>query len=179
MNWLKFTLWTYLVFVLHSAVAARLAVAGYPPHLVLAGLILMARRMTPRQGLLAAALWGILTDCLTNGRLGAGIVCFSLTRWVLQRCLGRRSSSLPLRLAVCSTTLIWANIVGMAVLRGLSDGQAFDLRELCVTAAGSAVYTGIIIAAAEFANRYARGDSGGDDAVAAPTVLNRWKMLTE
>ena len=179
MNWLKFTLWTYFVFALHSSVATRLTIAGYTPHLVLAGWMLMAQRMTPRHGLLAAVLWGLLTDCLTNGRLGAGIVCFTLSTWVLQRCLGRRDNSFLLRLTVLSAPLIWADIVGMAVLRGLSDGHSIDLRAQCVQAAGSAIYTGIIVSAAEFVIRYLRGNGTRDARLAVPTVSNRWKMLTD
>ena len=179
MNWLKFTLWTYLVFALHSGVASSLAVAGYAPQLVLAGLVLMTSRMAGRQGLLAAALWGLLADCLTEGRLGAGIVCFSLSTWLLQRCTGRSNSSVPWRIAVFSVPLIWADLVAMAVLRGLSDGRPIDLRGLCIHAAGSAVYTGMIIGAAEFAIRFVRGSSTEDAANASPTVSNKWKMLTD
>jgi len=172
MNWLKFTIWTYIVFVMHSSVATSLAIAGCGPHLV-------AQRMTPRQGLLAAALWGLLADCLTNGCLGAGVVGFSLSTWVLQRCLGRRNDGFLLRLVALSSPLIWADIVGMAVLRGLSDGHSVDLRAQCVQAAGSAAYTGILVAAAEFAIRYVRGNSAAAASLAVPTVSNRWKMLTE
>lgn len=179
MKWLKFILTTYSVFVLHSALATSLTVAGCAPHLVLAGWIFLAQRMTPRQGLLGAALWGLLADCLTNGRLGAGIVCFSLSTWILQRCLGRRNDRFLLRLAVLSAPLIWADIVGMAVLQGLVDGHSVELRAQCMQAAGSAAYTVIIVLAAEFANRSVRGNATTDANIAVPTVSNRWKMLTE
>ena len=139
----------------------------------------MTCRIAGRQGLLAAALWGLLADCLTDGRLGAGVVYFSLSTWVLKRFTGRRNSSVPWRVAVMSVPLIWAAIVGMAVLRGLSDGRPSDLRGLCVHAAGSAVYTGMVIAAAEFAIGFVRGSSTADAGIAAPTVSNKWKMLTE
>jgi rod shape-determining protein MreD len=179
MNWFKFTLWTYLVFVLHSSLAASLAIAGSAPQLVLAGWILVIRRMPPRQGLLAAALWGLLADCQTNGRLGAGIVCLSISTWILQRCLGRRNDNSLLTLVVLSSPLIWADIVGMAVLRGLSDGHSVNMRAQCIQAAGSAIYTGIIVVAAEIASRYVRGNAEGDAAIGVPAVLNRWKMLTD
>ena len=123
MNWLKFTIWTYLVFAVHSVVASSLAVAGYAPHLVLAGLILMTSRMAGRQGLLAAGLWGLLADCLTEGRLGAGIVCFSLSTWLLQRCTGRRISSVPWRIAVFSVPLIGADIVAELRAAGFLVGR--------------------------------------------------------
>lgn len=179
MTWLKFTFSTYIIFVLHSAAAASLAVAGFAPNFVLAGLILMACRLAGRQGLLAAALWGLLADCMTSGRLGAGIICFSLSTWVLQRCTERGNSSLPWRLAVLSVPLLWADIVGMDLLRGLSDGRPVDLQGLCLPAAGSAVYTAIVVAVTEFSIRIVRGKRTEDAAIAVPIVSNKWKMLTE
>src|SRR5947207_10947643 len=100
MTWLKITLWTYLVFGLHLSLTVSLAVAGFAPHLVLAGSVLLTCRTTARQGLLLGALWGLLADCLPDGRMGAGIICFSLSTWALQRCTWQSHSTVPLSLAV-------------------------------------------------------------------------------
>jgi rod shape-determining protein MreD len=179
MNWLKFTLWTYLVFALHSSLATGLAVAGFAPHLVLAGSVLLASRTKARQGLLLGALWGFLADCLTDGRMGAGVICFSLSTWALQICTSQPKSTVPWRLAVLSLPLVWVNMIGTELLRGLTDGRPVDLQGLCPHAAGSAIYTVIIIAMAEWAIRLVHGKSPADAVIAAPTVSNKWRMLTE
>ena len=179
MNWLKFTLWTYLIFALHSTVAPSLAFAGYVPNLVLAGLVIMTCRISGKAGLMAAALWGLLADCLADGPLGAGIACFSLSTWMLQRCTTRWRNNLSWRIAVVSAPLIWLDSVGMAYLRGQFGGHPADLPALCAFAAGSAIYTGLVIAVAESAKRIVRGTADEHVAVAGPTVSNKWRMLTE
>jgi rod shape-determining protein MreD len=179
MRWLKFTLWTYLVFVLHSAFSTILTVAGYTPNLLLAGLVVITCRIAGRQGLLAAALWGLLADCLTESRLGAGMVCFSLAAYLLQGGSMRWNGRIPWRIAAFSLPLTWAAMVGMAVLRAQTDGRPSDHYGLCIHAAGSAIYTAVVIVAAEIAVRLIRGSSTAGATIAAPTVSNRWKMLTE
>lgn len=178
MNWLKLTLWTYVVFTLHATLAASLAVAGFTPHLVLAGLCLLASRTTARQGLLTGALCGLLADGLTDGRLGTGVICFSLSTLMLQHVAGPSNRGLSWKLPALSVPLIFANIVGTAALRTLADGRPVDLGALCLAAAGSAVFTGILVAIAELVIRLMRGKAGDDAGVAAPTVSNRWRMLT-
>ena len=86
MHWLEFTLWTYLIFVLHSALRTMFSRRGYAPHLVLAGLILMCARNAGRAGICLAALWGLLADCLSEGRLGPGLMIFVLSAFVIGHC---------------------------------------------------------------------------------------------
>jgi rod shape-determining protein MreD len=179
MSWLKFILGTYVVFVLQSTIASSLAVAGFAPNLVLAGLVVMSGHLSRRHGLLAAALWGFLADSLTEGRLGAGILGFSLSAWAIQTCSAGQNGGVHWKLAVLSVPLVWGNIVGMAVLRSLSDGSPFDLRGLCIHAAGSAFYTAGIIAVVQMAHRFVRGSSSSAEPISAPTVSNKWRMLTE
>lgn len=179
MNWLKLTLWTYFVFTLHSTLAVSLAVAGFTPHLVLAGLTLLVSRTTARQGLLTAALWGLLADCLTDGRSGAGVICFSLTTWILQKFMEPANYGPTWKILALSVPVTFANIVGTAALRTLADGHLVDLREFCLLAAGSAVFTGILVAIAEPAIRLVRGKGREEVGVVVPTVSNRWRMLTD
>lgn len=179
MTWLKLTLGTYIALTLHSTMAASLAIAGFTPHLVLAGLSLLAARAAPRQALFTGALWGILADCLADGRLGAGMICFSLSTWVLQRCTGGPNRGPSWKLAIWSVPVIFADIVAMAALRTHFDVHPVDWQGLCLYAARSAVFTGILIAIAEFAINLVRGRSIVDPTIAAPTVSNKWRMLTD
>jgi rod shape-determining protein MreD len=179
MNWLKLTLWTYFIFVLHFTVAARLAIAGFAPHFMLAGLSLLAWRATSRQALLTGALWGLLADCLTDGRLGAGLICFLLSTWVLQRCTVQSNRGPSWKLAIFSVPVIFAAIVGTAGLRMLFDIRPVDWQALCIDAAGSAVFTGILIVIIEIAISVVRGRTSEHSAIAAPTVSNKWRMLTD
>jgi hypothetical protein len=75
--------------------------------------------------------------------------------------------------------LTLADIVAMAALHGFSDGHSVDLRGDWIHALGSSVYTGLVIAVAEFAIHFLHRNSTEVTAIAAPTVSNRWRMLTE
>jgi len=179
MNWFKLAFWTYVVFCLHATLAANLTVAGFTPHLVLAGLCLLASRTTARQGLLTSALWGLLADGLTDGRFGAGLICFSLSTLMLQRFAGNSNHGPIWKLAAWSVLVIFTNIVGTAALRTLAEGRPVDWQAFCVVAAGSAVFTGGLVTIAEVALRLIRGKAGDDAGIAATTVSNRWRMLTD
>jgi rod shape-determining protein MreD len=178
MQWFLIVAWTYLVFVLHSSVAKGLAIGGCAPHLVLAGLILMAVRVSGRHGLLLAALWGLLSDCLSDARLGADIIGFVLTALVVQWCGMRLGRSSPWRLGGLSAVLIWCASVLSAGLRMHADGRVASLWACCVTALGSALYTGALVGIASLAER-STGRSTTSESAAAPSVSNKWRMLTE
>jgi rod shape-determining protein MreD len=164
---------------LHSTLAASLAVAGFSPHLLLAGLSLLASRTTTRQSLFAGALWGLLADCLTDGRLGAGLICFSLSTWFLQRCRGQSYRGRFWKLAIWSVPVIFADMVATAALRIVFDIRPVDWQGLCIHAAGSAVYSGILVGIAELAIRLVRGKTSENSEGTAPTVSNKWRMLTD
>ena len=178
MQWFWIVGWTYLIFVLQSSVAQGLSIGGCAPHLAPAGLILMAVRVSGRQGLLLAALWGLLSDCLSDARLGADIIGFVLTALVVQWCGMRVGQSSPWRLGGLSAVLIWCVSVLSAGLRMHADGRVASLWASSVTALGSALYTGAVVGIASLAARSA-GRSTTSESAAVPSVSNKWRMLTE
>ncbi len=179
MNWLKFTCWTYVVFVLQSTVAPSVAIAGAVPHFLLAGLSLAASRVSARQALLAGALWGILADCLTSGRLGAGMICIAFSSWAMYRSTGLSNRGSTWQRPLISVPIIFAGILATALLRSLSENHPVDFPGLCLHAVGSAIYTGVVIVVGEFAIRLVSGRSADRTTGAVPIVANRWRMLNE
>src|SRR5260370_22628206 len=145
MKWFWIIAWTYLIFVLQSSVARELVIGGCTPHLVLAGLILMAVRASTRNGLLLAALWGLLSDCLSDARLGADIIGFVLAALVVQWGSIRLGLSSPWRLGGLSSVLVWCAIVLSVGLRMHADGRIVSLSACYITALGSALYTGAVV----------------------------------
>jgi len=125
------------------------------------------------------ALWGFLVDCLTGRPNGDRIICFSLSTWAVQPCRGPWISTLPWRTRwfFCASGL--GHIVGMELLRGLTDGRRPICEGCAYLPAGSAIYTAIIIAMAECASGWCVASPPQDAVVAAPTVSNKWRMLTE
>jgi hypothetical protein len=59
-----------------------------------------------------------------------------------------------------------------------ADGRIASLSDFCLTALGSALYTGAVVGIASLAARFI-GHSTTSDSVAAPSVSNKWRMLTE
>ena len=178
MQWIWICAWTYFIFVLQSSVARELAIGECAPHLVLAGLILMAVRVPGRNGLLLAALWGLLSDCLSDARLGADIIGFVLATLVAQWGGIRLGLSSPWRLGGLSVVLVWCASVLSAGLRMHADSRVASLAACCITALGSALYTGAVVGVASLAARFI-GHGMTSDSAAAPSVSNKWRMLTE
>jgi rod shape-determining protein MreD len=183
MRWLWIISWSYLIFVLHSGFARELRIGGCVPHLLLAGLILMTVRTagslgTGRLGICLAALWGLLSDCLTDGRLGADVITFVLVAFVIRQMHARWGLTSPARAGVVTAALVAAALVASTSLRLLPDGRIPDLAALGTYAAGSAAYTGFLAALGSLAARIVWREPMGDDAAASPAVSNKWRMLT-
>lgn len=179
MKWLWTMGWTYLIYVLHSGFARELTIAGCTPHLVLAGLLLMTIRIGGRQGVLLAGGWGLLSDALSDGQLGADVACFACLVCMVQRLNARWNLSSPWRLGAISVVVVGAEVVASTSLRMSVGGQSLHLPTILAHAAGSALYTGLVVAVASFAAQIVLRQPAGTAGAAAPTVSNRWRMLTE
>jgi rod shape-determining protein MreD len=179
MRWLWIIVATYLVFVVHSGFARELAIGGCAPHLILAGLVLMIVRTNGRKGIALAAVWGFLSDCLIEGRLGADVVCFVLSACAVRQASVRWSLRVPWRAGAISVAVVWGAVVASSSLRMLADGRTPALATLAISAAGPAVYTGLLATVFSLAARLIERDPTNDDAAAVPVVSNKWRMLTE
>jgi rod shape-determining protein MreD len=177
-RWLLIFAWTYLVFVLQSSVARELAIGGCAPHLLLAGLILMTARVSGRTGLLLAAFWGLLSDCLSDARLGADVIGFVLIAWVVQWGGIRLGLSSPWRLGALSAVLIWCAGMLSACLQMHADGRVASLWAFCVISLRTGLYTGAVVGIASLAAHFI-GRRTARDLAAVPSVSNKWRMLTE
>jgi rod shape-determining protein MreD len=179
MRWLWIFASTYLLFVLQTGFARHLEIVGYAPHLVLAGIFCLAVRMPGRGGLVVAAGWGLVSDCLTDGRLGPDLVTFVLAAHFIQQLSCRWNLETPGRAGVLSAAIIWAVLVVSTALRTLPDGHIPNLAALARSAAGTAIYTSLLVAAATLAARLVRRSTNGSDTVPVATVSNQWRMLAE
>src|SRR5262249_5596826 len=151
MKWLSISGWTYLIFVLHAGFARDVAIGACAPHLILAGLFLMVVRLNSRDGIALAAAWGFLSDCLVEGRLGADVVVFVVAAGAVRQLSGRWSLRAAWRAGAISTGVVWGAVVASTANRMLADGllahgRTLDLATLAIPAAGSAIYTGVLVA---------------------------------
>jgi rod shape-determining protein MreD len=155
-----------------------MAIGGCAPHLALAGLVLMAMRIPGRRALLLAAVWGLLSDCLSDSRLGADVIGFVLAVLFLKWGSIRLGLYSPWRLAGFSTPIAWCCTTFSLWLRMHADGRVAGLWDCCITALGSALYAGAAVGLASLAARIISRQEARDTA-AAPAVSNKWRMLTE
>jgi rod shape-determining protein MreD len=179
MKLLILTTVTYTIFVLQASLAREVAIFGITPHLVLAGLALMTVHSARAQAVLQAAVWGLLADCVTEGRLGPQMVCFTIFAVILQHTANRRWINVPWKLAASSIPLVSGALLVDQLSRALVGGRAIDYLALAIQAVGSAVYTGLIVLGAAYTLRYMAPASTERTAPSAPCVSNKWRMLTE
>jgi len=179
MRWLWILAWTYLVFTVQTAFASSLAIGGCAPHLVLAGVVLMTRRVPERTGLVVAGVWGLLSDCLTDGRLGPDVVAFVLAAALMSRLSDRWNLKSPGISAAAGVAIVWVALVISAALRMVPDGRIHALATLAGHAARSAIWTGALVAIATLAARLVLRSPAESDPAATPPMSNKWRMLTE
>ncbi len=178
MKYIGITTWTYLIFVLHTGIARDLTVAGCVPNLLLAGLVLLLVRVRGRSGIAMAAAWGLLSDALTDGRLGPDVICFSLTAYAVRQFHARWNLNSPWKSGVLSSVVVAGEMVAATSLRLLADGRSPELSTLGAHAVGSALYTGILVAGMSLAARLVLRQTAESTTPDAPTVSNQWRMLT-
>lgn len=169
----------YSIVVLHSALARDLAVSGFAPHLILAGLVVITVHVSRAQGIFLAALLGLTADCLAEGRLGLNLIGWVIAAAILQRAASPRGVPVPWKLAASSMPLVWGLLFGGQWLGSLADGRNIALAVLAIQSAGAALYTALIVAVAAYAVRMLVPVATEHAAPAGPTVSNTWRMLTE
>lgn len=177
MKWPIVIIATYAAFVLQTAVARDLAVCGFAPRLDLAALIVVTAQVGGVPALLLAAAWGFLADCFTAGPLGTNVACFAVLACALQRAVARWRIASARRLAAATVPLVWCCVVAGELPRAATGAGPVDLGALALAAAGTALYTAVVVAAAAFALRVA--SPGENEPRRATRVLNNWRMLTE
>jgi rod shape-determining protein MreD len=175
MRWVWIAAWTYLILVLHTGVARDLAIAGCAPHLLLAGLILLVVRTSVREGMILAAVWGLLSDCLAGDPLGPDVIAFTFVAYMIRR--ASRANHLAawgmgLEWALCA----WGALLVSMSLRMLGDGHVPAVAALPARTAGPAIYTAGLVAILSVAVRLVRGAPSSDEG--GPAVFNQWRRLT-
>ena len=174
---------SYAIFVLHSAVARDLAIAGFAPHLILAGLIVViVLRVGHAQGVLLAAIWGILADCLKPKAASVPTSFASrLLRLILQphgRIIRRIKSPWEPREHI-------APLIGSRAADGASAAAAGRWSHPSISWPLPSIRPDLLCTRASLSQerplllQLIVSGSTGRPAPASPSVSNRWRMLTE
>jgi len=179
MKWLLVVPATYLVFALQTGLADSLTIGGCVPNLPLAGLLIMASRGSGWRQLVTAAAWGLIADCLADGRLGPDLIAFAVCLVVFERCHMRWNLGSYWRLVAMSIPLVLLETAVTGALRASLDGHAVDFQRLCLFAAGSTVWTVVVVAGLAFVGALVGNRAHYGNETAAPALSNRWRMLTE
>jgi rod shape-determining protein MreD len=170
---------TYTIFALQASIARDLTLAGFAPNFVLAALILLTTRITRAGGIWLAATWGLLADCLGDGRLGPHIACFILCILLLQCAKSRRWSDAPWKLTMISLPLVAGTLLAELLLHSLADRRGIDVLAIAIHSTGTSLYTAFLVATVAFLwQQFSpapvdRSESGPS------SVSNSWRMLTE
>jgi rod shape-determining protein MreD len=174
------TLWTYAAFALHAGLGSDVAYGPSRVHVPWLLLIPTVIRLTERDGLLVAAAWGLLADCLTSSPLGIELIGFTVAATVIQRL---RRLNAPRSLF--ATALLTAGVVSAEVFA--ADASRLTLAGIPIDAAELAVRslaTGTATAGAGFVIGcmtrlvWRRRANTNDARSGTNVVTNRWRMLT-
>jgi len=170
---------TYCVFVLQTSLADAWSVAGCVPNLPLAGLIVMAGLGPSRQRIVTAAAWGLIADCLADGRLGPALICFTVCFLVVERSHLRWGLGSPVRLIAISVPLVLLESLLTSALRVTLEGRPLDTGRLGFLALGSTAWTIAVVASLTIVVTFVSNRSRDQSAPGAPALSNKWRMLTE
>lgn len=175
-----FILGTYAVFVFQTSLSRECAVAGIVPHLPCATLMLIGLLYPGRSFLLGAAVWGLLSDLLGDGRIGAGSASFALAAAAIGSVLQSAPRQSALLTAISGGLIVLVcNLLYAAVPLAVSGGLQ-DLSSLWSTIIRQALYTGLIaFVLVFFLRRFTRHNSTDSRSDDVDEVSNRWSMLTE
>lgn len=180
MKVISLTLWTYAAFALHAGLGSDVAYGPLRVHVLWLLLIPTVKRLTERDGLLAAATWGLLADCLTSSPLGIDLVGFTVAASLIQRL--RRLNEMR---SLFATTLLAVGVVSAEVatadaMRLVLAGVSIDVADLAVRSLATGAATagsGFVIGCVTRLVWWRRPDAN-DARSATNIVTNRWRMLT-
>lgn len=168
---------TYLLFVLDSSLAPLRQIGSCKPHFALAVLVLMATRLRGARGVVLASIWGLFSDSLAEGRLGPELACFAIGAYAAQQCAARWGLRSPPGLAAATFVTAWVTLALSEGLRILDAGRTPESVSIAAWAAGSACYTALLAGAVGLALSLVTGRPDRIEGV-APSISNRWRMLT-
>lgn len=175
---ISLTLLTYAVFVLQVTLAPALQVQSVTPHLVLLALVSVVLQVGGRQGLLCAATWGLLGDCLSATCVGPGVIAFPCLALVLQIVRRRSTLKSPVSVALLATLLICGCLAAMTALNCWHTGLTLA-RSLFIQDAMVSAYTGVVLFGLLLAHQSLNSMLPAARNRPSATVANRWRMLTE
>jgi rod shape-determining protein MreD len=170
---------TYAVFVLHVAFARELAVGGAMPHIIAAGLAVFATRLPRWHALGLAVLWGLLADGLSGDRFGPHLAVFVVLVQALRVSARRPTGVRPWVAAVLTAPGAGCALAASHLANRMGDLNGAALATIVTHAAGSGVYTAIMVAAFGAIGRWFFHVSRDAVSPEVPTLAHPWWLLTE
>jgi rod shape-determining protein MreD len=170
---------TYAVFVLQTALAPEIALRGIPPQFVLGALVLLLPRVSRNEGLWLAATWGMLSDCLTSGRVGPGIATCVLMAAIITRICPSAWMLTSTGSALLAIPLLALLEFGLEVVRLSLASKSVPWNQIAIGTLGTALYTAVLIAVGNAFLNWAKRATRRPGRSADSPVMNSWRMLTE
>lgn len=170
---------TYAAFVLRTILPLAGSWASCAPRVDLAILLWIVCRSGGATGLLTAAVWGLISDALSQGQLGIDVLAYVLTAYGMQTCTARGWTRSPIATGVVSGASAFITSVATGLLRNAPDLPASLAAELAMAAAGPAVATAVFVFLMCEGWSWIAGRPADGARPSSPEVANRWSMLTE
>ena len=174
------TSWTYAVFALHAGLGDSVGCGSFHVHGLWLALVPTVMRLGEREGLLLAATWGLLADCLTSSPLGIDLVGFTVATTAIQRLRRLNEFRSLFARALLTATVVFAEVAVADGLRLMLAGVTSDVTNLAVHSLSTGATTaavGFVIGCA-IRLMWRPQTTMSDERSRSRVVTNRWRMLT-
>lgn len=173
-------LWTYAVFSLHAGLGDSVGYGSHHVHVLWLALMPTVMRLGEREGLVLAATWGLLADCLTSSPLGIDLVGFTVTATVIQRLRRLNEFRSLFTTALLMATVVFCEVAFADGLRLALAGVTSDVTNLAIhslTIGATTSLLGFVFACA-IRLIWRPQITTSDERSNTHVVTNRWRMLT-
>jgi len=135
---------TYLAMVLETGVRPLIAIGPATPVFLPLVLLVVIFTVEGRSAVFWAASIGLLADCLTPEKPGIGLICATITLFIMQRRLFLRPAKSFFSIAINGFGTVFGFLLMSRTIRIISSGRSFETVSQFTTTAGAAFYSMVI-----------------------------------
>lgn len=169
---------TYIACVLDTAVVPLLGWDAFGPRIAFLTLVEIGRLSDNRAGLLAAAVWGLFVDGLSQAPLGINVVTAVIAVRCVQGVRGELRQS-PLLAGAVTGVVAFLIPVASGIVEFVINQEPLDGRRQFLSIAGPACTTAGLAFVLRLISCHLSGKNTSATSDNSSRVSNRWRMLAE
>ena len=169
----------YAALVLETSCAPHMAIGTAAPAFAALAMLTVALSFEGWAAIAAAAIVGLLADCLSDHRLGVGMLAAAVLAYFLQRLRGEQMPSSAFLFAGWGFLTVFGFSLAEMIVESVSAGIVPTPSSLFIQSAGTASYSALIAFCMMVFWNALRSLLPAGRPGANEGITNRWKMLTD